>query len=98
MNQPLPLTGLVVLDMTRLLPGGYATMVLRDLGASVVKIENPDGGDELRAMPPFREGMSVFFSAINRGKKSVALNLKHDKGRGIFLELAEKDIPVIPPL
>ena len=65
-------------------------MVLRDLGVSVVKIENPDGGDELRAMPPFREGMSVFFSAINRGKKSVALNLKHDDGRDIFLKLAGK--------
>jgi crotonobetainyl-CoA:carnitine CoA-transferase CaiB-like acyl-CoA transferase len=88
MNRRLPLDGLVVLDMTRLLPGGYATMVLRDLGASVKKIENPDGGDELRAMPPFHNGTSAFFSAINRGKKSVALNLKHDKGREVFLKLA----------
>jgi len=90
MDQRLPLDGLFVLDMTRLLPGGYATMVLRDLGASVTKIENPDGGDELRATPPFRDGMSAPFAAINRGKRSVALNLKHDKGRGIFLKLAEQ--------
>ena len=70
-------------------------MVLRDLGASVTKIENPDGGDELRAMPPFHDGTSAFFSAINRGKRSVALNLKHDKGRDIFLKLTrEADIIV----
>jgi crotonobetainyl-CoA:carnitine CoA-transferase CaiB-like acyl-CoA transferase len=90
MEHRLPLDNILVLDLTRLLPGGYATMVLRDLGASVIKIENPDGGDELRAMKPIQEGKSVFFSAINRGKKSVALNLKHHKGREIFLKLAQK--------
>ncbi len=65
-------------------------MVLRDLGASITKIENPDGGDELRATPPFQDGMSAPFAAINRGKRSVALNLKRDKGRDIFLKLAEQ--------
>jgi len=95
MAHDLPLEGVEVLDLTRLLPGGYATMVLHDLGASVTKIENPDGGDELRGMPPFCDGVSVLFSAINRGKKSVALNLKHDKGREVFLKLArEADIIV----
>jgi len=90
MGHGLPLEGVEILDLTRLLPGGYATMVLHDLGASVTKIENPDGGDELRGMPPFRDGVSTLFSAINRGKKSVALNLKHDRGRDIFLKLARQ--------
>jgi alpha-methylacyl-CoA racemase len=90
MGQTLPLDGVEILDLTRLLPGGYATMVLHDLGASVTKIENPDGGDELRGMPPFCDGVSVLFSAINRGKKSVAVNLKLDEGRQVFLKLARQ--------
>lgn len=84
------LHGLRVLDLTFYLPGPYATLFLADLGAEVVKIENPAGGDPLRGLGP--EGASpagsVLFQAINRGKKSVTLDLKTPEGRDLFLRLA----------
>ena len=73
-----PLRGVRVVDFTRLLAGPYATMALAELGADVVKIEMPDGGDETRSWgPPFVHGASAYFHAINRGKRSVALDLKN---------------------
>ncbi len=84
------LRGLRVLDLTFYLPGPYATLFLADLGAEVIKIENPAGGDPLRGLGP--EGASpagsVLFQAMNRGKKSVTLDLKAPEGRGLFLRLA----------
>ncbi|HVL48526.1 MAG TPA: CaiB/BaiF CoA-transferase family protein [Candidatus Thermoplasmatota archaeon] len=71
-----PLAGLLVVDLTRLLPGPFATQLLADLGARVVKIEEPDLGDYARWMPPEVEGHGHAFTAINRGKESVALDLK----------------------
>lgn len=83
------LRGLRVLDLTFYLPGPYATLFLADLGAEVIKIENPAGGDPLRGLGP--EGGSpagsVLFQAINRGKKSVTLDLKSPEGRDLFLGL-----------
>lgn len=82
------LTGLQILDLSRLLPGPYCTMLLADQGADVVKIEDPAGGDYARFTEPFVDGVSVVFEMLNRGKRSIALNLKTEAGREIFLRLA----------
>ncbi len=87
---PGPLAGYRVLDLSRLLPGGFCTMLLADLGAEVVKVEEPGPGDYLRAVPPLIEGTSVFFHQLNRGKKSVALDLRRPGGRDALLALARR--------
>jgi len=84
----MPLTGVRVLDLTRLLPGAFCTMLLADMGADVVKIEDPDGGDYMRWTPPLIEGQSALFNSLNRNKRSVTLNLKSPAGRELLLELA----------
>lgn len=83
----LPLEGITVLDLTRLLPGPFAAQVLADFGAEVIKIEDPCGGDFLRTVPPYLNDQSVFFHSVNRGKKSISLNLKSEEGREIFKKL-----------
>ena len=88
MAAALPLAGLRVLDLTRLLPGPFATLVLADLGADVVKVEAPDGGDYLRWLPPLAGQQSGAFHAMNRNKRSLALDLKVEAGRDAFLRLA----------
>lgn len=85
-----PLAGLRVLDLSRLLPGPWASLVLADLGAEVVKVEDPAGGDYLRWMPPLVDGTSALFLALNRGKSSVSLDLKKREDREVFLELCEQ--------
>ena len=83
-----PLDSVRVLDLSRMLTGGYASMLLGDLGAEVIKIEPPEGGDPLRRMPPhFRSEESAYFLAISRNKKSVTLDLRTDAGRDIFYGL-----------
>ena len=89
------LEGLRILDLTRLLPGGYATLILADLGADVVKIEEPGKGDYIRWTPPVVGEFSASHIALNRNKRSVTLNLKMDEGRAAFLKLAEKADVVI---
>ena len=84
------LRGIRVLDLSRLLPGPYLTMVLADMGADVVKIEDPKLGDYLRSFPPGKGGMSGRFLAINRGKRSVALDLKAAPARDAFLKMIEQ--------
>ncbi|HLU65117.1 MAG TPA: CaiB/BaiF CoA-transferase family protein [Kofleriaceae bacterium] len=84
------LDGIRVLDLSRLLPGPYLTMVLADLGADVVKVEDPRIGDYLRQIPPAVAGMSGRFLAVNRGKRSLALDLKTDAGRDAFLRMASR--------
>ncbi|MBK8022505.1 MAG: CoA transferase [Chloroflexi bacterium] len=83
-----PLKGIRVLDLTRLMPGGLATLMLADLGAEVTKIESPDGGDYARWMPPLRDGQSDFFRATNRNKHSAIVNLKHPQGVEVLKRLA----------
>jgi crotonobetainyl-CoA:carnitine CoA-transferase CaiB-like acyl-CoA transferase len=92
-NNPLAeaLRGIRVLDLSRLLPGPFLTMVLADMGADVVKIEDPRMGDYLRGMPPLtKSGMSGRFVAINRGKRSIALDLKVAAARDAFLKMVER--------
>ena len=79
-----PLKGMRVLDLTRILAGPYATMILRDLGAEVIKIEQPGTGDEARDFGPFKNDFSLYFMSVNRGKKSVTLNLKSPRGKNSF--------------
>ncbi|OGD12771.1 MAG: hypothetical protein A2W20_07455 [Candidatus Aminicenantes bacterium RBG_16_66_30] len=83
-----PLEGVRILDLSRLLPGPFCTLLLGDLGAEVIKVEDLEGGDYLRAWPPLVDGQSAYFLALNAGKKSVALNLKAPAGRELFLKLA----------
>ncbi len=93
-QRPLPLSGIRVLDLSRLLPGGIASQILGDLGADVIKVEEPGLGDYGRFMPPLVNGMSLYFLAMNRNKRSIALNLKTDQGREVFRRLA-RDADVI---
>jgi crotonobetainyl-CoA:carnitine CoA-transferase CaiB-like acyl-CoA transferase len=82
-----PLAGVTVLDLTRLLPGGYCTLLLADLGADVVKVEEPGRGDYIRGSPPFVGGESAAHRALNRGKRSITLNLKSEEGAGMLRRL-----------
>jgi crotonobetainyl-CoA:carnitine CoA-transferase CaiB-like acyl-CoA transferase len=85
---PLPLSGVRVVDLSRVLAGPYCTMVLADLGADVVKVERPQGGDETRGWgPPFAGGEAAYYLSVNRGKRSCAIDLSHDEGRALALEL-----------
>ncbi len=85
-----PLEGLVVLDMTRVLAGPFCTMLLADMGAEVIKVERPKTGDDSRAFGPFVGGESAYFMSINRGKKSVTLDLKHPEGKALLRSLVQK--------
>ncbi len=86
-----PLDGIRILDLSRLLPGAYASQMLADFGADVIKIEEPGSGDYGRFMPPRGAGgMSLYFLAMNRNKRSMTLNLKTDQGRAIFQRLASQ--------
>ncbi|MBU2582896.1 MAG: CoA transferase [Alphaproteobacteria bacterium] len=90
-----PLDDLLVIDLSRVLAGPYATMVLADLGARVVKVETPGTGDDARHFPPFMGGKSAYFMSLNRGKESIALNLKDADDCRIFEDLvARADILV----
>ncbi|TMF07672.1 MAG: CoA transferase [Chloroflexi bacterium] len=85
-----PLAGLTVLDLTWVLSGPFASMVLGDLGADVIKVERPPFGDVARTTGPYICDWSTYFFSINRGKKSICLDLKKPEGRDLFLRLVEK--------
>ena len=86
-----PLDDLLVIDLTRALAGPYCTLMLGDLGARVIKIETPDGGDDTRGWgPPFINGESSYFLGINRNKESLTLNLKHPDGQQVLRRLIER--------
>lgn len=82
-----PLSGITVIDLSRLLPGGFCSMMLGDFGAEVIKVEEPGRGDYVRWTPPFLDGQSAYFLSINRNKKSIVLDLKNPKGTDVFLRL-----------
>ncbi len=85
----MPLTGIRVLDLTRLLPGPFCTLLLADMGADVIKVEEPSSGDYMRWTPPLVDGQSAIFNAVNRNKRSITLNLKSDAGRDLLLRLVD---------
>ena len=84
---PRPLAGITVVDLTRILAGPYCTLVLANLGARVIKVEQPGHGDFARGIGPFVGGRSLYFAALNYDKESIALDLKRDPDRGVFEEL-----------
>ena len=86
-----PLAGLTVLDLTRVLSGPYCTMMLADMGARVIKVEQPGKGDDTRGWgPPFQNGESAYFLSVNRNKESVTLNFKHPDGREVLDRLIQQ--------
>jgi len=90
-----PLKNLLVLDLTRVLVGPYCTMILSDLGARIIKVEAPETGDDSRKFGPFVKNFSSYFMSLNRGKESIALNLKNEDDKKIFENiLAKADILV----
>src|SRR5438552_4844118 len=82
-----PLSGVLIVDLTRVLAGPFCTMMLAELGARVIKVENPQGGDDSRRFEPLVEGQSAYFASLNRGKESIALDLKDPADRAVFLKL-----------
>ncbi len=90
MTAPGPLAGITVVDLTRVLAGPYCTMMLCDLGARVIKVERPGTGDDARQIGPFIGDKSAYFVSLNRGKQSIALDLKADEDRTVFEALLER--------
>ena len=92
---PLPLNGVTIVDFSRILSGPYATMILADLGAAVIKVERPGKGDDARRLPPLKDGKSAYFAAVNRGKRSIALDLDVEADRALLDRiLARADVLV----
>ena len=90
-SDPGPLSGLRILDLSRVLSGPYASMTLADLGADVVKVERPGTGDDTRSFgPPFMDGVSTYFLSVNRGKQSICMDLKAEEDRQLLRRLAAK--------
>jgi CoA:oxalate CoA-transferase len=85
-----PLAPITVLDLTHVLAGPFASMTMADLGAHVIKVERPGSGDDTRSFPPFKADKSAYFATLNRGKQSVALDLKADADRALFDRLLER--------
>jgi CoA:oxalate CoA-transferase len=85
-----PFSGVLVIDLSRVLAGPFCAMMLAELGARVIKIENPQGGDDSRHFEPFVDGQSAYFSSLNRDKESIALDLKKDADRAVLLDLVRR--------
>ena len=85
-----PLSGITIIDLSRILAGPYCTLLLAELGARVIKVEPPRQGDDARQYGPFKNGKSAYFISVNRGKESIALDLKSPGGREIFERLLDK--------
>ncbi|EPL9569055.1 CaiB/BaiF CoA transferase family protein [Providencia rettgeri] len=90
-----PLAGIKVIDLSRVLAGPYCTGMMADLGAEVIKIEVPDHGDDSRHLGPFIEGESVYYGLINRGKRSIELDLKAEEDRAILFQLVKESDVVV---
>jgi CoA:oxalate CoA-transferase len=89
MERKKPLEDIVVLDLTRVLAGPYCAMILANMGAKIIKVERPDVGDDSRSFGPYKDGQSAYFVSLNRGKKSIAIDLKKPEGKQIIKELTE---------
>src|SRR5689334_12813552 len=87
---PGPLSGLLVVDLTRVLAGPYCTMMLAELGARVIKVENPQGGDDSRRFTPFFQNKSAYFMSLNRGKESIAVDFKNEADRALLLRMLRR--------
>ena len=85
-----PLSGVTVIDLSRILAGPYCTLLMAEMGARVIKVETPGKGDDAREYGPFKGGKSTYFSSVNRGKQSIALDLKKDSDKKIFEKLLAK--------
>src|ERR1700741_3664608 len=85
-----PLSAITVVDLSRILAGPYCTLLMAEMGARVIKVEAPKGGDDARAYGPFVKGRSSYFASVNRGKQSIALDLKADGDRAIVDKLLAK--------
>jgi CoA:oxalate CoA-transferase len=90
MAQRGPLSGITIIDLSRILAGPYCTLLLAELGARVIKVEPPQQGDDARQYGPFKNGKSAYFASVNRGKESIALDLKSPSGREIFERLLDQ--------
>jgi CoA:oxalate CoA-transferase len=95
MAQPGPLSGITIIDLSRILAGPYCTLLLAELGARVIKVEAPKTGDDARQYGPFTNGKSTYFASVNRGKESIALDLKAPGDREIFERLLDKADAVV---
>lgn len=82
-----PLEGILVVDLTRVLAGPFCTMLMADMGADVIKVENPKTGDDSRAFTPFKNGVSAYFMGLNRSKRSITINLKEPEGKELLKKL-----------
>ena len=89
-RRPGPLDGILIADFSRVLAGPYCTMLLADLGATVVKVESPDGDDTRLWMPPVRDGVSTYYLSINRNKRSVTLDFKQPEDLSLAQELSAR--------
>ena len=85
-----PLSGFLVIDLSRILAGPYCTLLMAEMGARVIKVEPPKGGDDARAYGPYVKGKSTYFASVNRGKESIALDLKNDADKRVFEKLLAK--------
>jgi CoA:oxalate CoA-transferase len=85
-----PLEGIRVLDLTQVLFGPFATMLLSDMGAEVIKVERPEAGDIARGNGPFLNGASTYFQSLNRGKKSITIDLRQKQGVDLFFKLTRQ--------
>jgi CoA:oxalate CoA-transferase len=95
MAQPGPLSGITIVDLSRILAGPYCTLLLAELGARVIKVEPPGQGDDARHYGPFKDGKSTYFASVNRGKESISIDLKSPAGRDIFERLLDKADAVV---
>jgi CoA:oxalate CoA-transferase len=95
MAQPGPLSGITIVDLSRILAGPYCTLLLAELGARVIKVEAPKTGDDARQYGPFTNGKSTYFASVNRGKESICLDLKAAGDREIFERLLDKADAVV---
>ncbi len=90
MAQPGPLSGITIVDLSRILAGPYCTLLLAELGARVIKVEPPGQGDDARHYGPFKNGKSTYFASVNRGKELISIDLKTPAGRDIFERLLDR--------